>query len=79
MVDAIDAVAAEVPVGERHTVRGGLETIEELLDHLDDQSLTIELLEEETDGPQRNVVFVKVAHPTRDQTAYYLDGGTSKE
>jgi putative ATP-dependent DNA ligase len=79
MVETIRDVEAGETVGERHVVRGAPAVIDGLLDHLRDQSLTLEVqTDERTDG-ERVVEFVTVAASTTDRVRYYLDGGTRDE
>ena len=79
MVSAIRDVDAGETIGERHTVRGDPETIEALLEHLREQSLTIALESDRREDGERVVEFVKVAESSRDRIRYYLDGGTRDE
>ncbi|QRV14471.1 RNA ligase [Haloterrigena salifodinae] len=79
MVSAIRAVEAGETIGERHTVRGDPETIGALLDHLHDQSLTVDLESDRRVDGERVVEFVKVAESSRDRIRYYLGGGTRDE
>jgi len=79
MVETIRQVEAGETVGEEHTVRGDPERIAELLDHLRDQSLTVEVVEDERADGERVVEFVKVAESTTDRIRYYLGGGTRDE
>lgn len=79
MVETIQDVADGETVGERQTVRGDPETIDALLDHLHDQSLTLELETDRRENGERIVKFVKVAESTRDRIQYYLEGGTRDE
>jgi putative ATP-dependent DNA ligase len=79
MVETIEAVADDRAVGERHTVRGDPETVAALLDHLRDQSLTLEVDRDDCESGSRVVTFRKVAESTQDRIAYYLRGGTRDE
>ncbi len=79
MVRTIRDVADGETVGERHTVRGDPDTIDALLDHLRDQSLSLEIEADRREDGQRVVEFVKVAESTRDRIQYYLEGGTRDE
>lgn len=79
MVETIRAVDRGEPVGDRHTVRGSPSTIDSLLSHLRQQSLTLEIEADRTDGIERIVTFRKVASSTRDRIEYYLEGGTVDE
>lgn len=78
MVETIRNVDRGEPVGDRHTVRGRPSTIDSLLSHLRDQSLTLEIEFDQTDD-ERVVTFRKVAESTRDRIQHYLDGGTVDE
>ena len=78
-VETIRAVERGETVGERHTVRGESEPIDALLEHLRDQSLTLEVEADRHEDGERVVEFVKVAESTRDQVRYYLEGGTYDE
>jgi putative ATP-dependent DNA ligase len=79
MVETIERVAAGETIGERHTIRGESEPIEALLDHLREQSLTLDVERDRRVESERVVEFVKIAEATHDQTQYYLDGGTRNE
>jgi putative ATP-dependent DNA ligase len=79
MVETIRRVEAGETVGERHTVRGDPESIDALLDHLRDQSLTIDVVDDGRERGERVVEFVKVAESTTDRIRHYLDGGTRDE
>lgn len=79
MVETIRDVADEKTVGERHTVRGDSQQIDALLEHLRDQSLTIEIETDRHEGGERVVEFVKVTDSTRDRIRYYLEGGPRDE
>ncbi|MFB6305026.1 MAG: RNA ligase [Haloferacaceae archaeon] len=79
MVETIRDVDAGEPVGERHTVRGDADAVEALLDHLRDQSLTLDVESDRREGGERVVEFLKVAASTRDRTRHYLEGGTWEE
>ncbi|QLK26161.1 RNA ligase [Natrinema zhouii] len=79
MVSTIRDVADGETVGERHTVRGDPETIDALLEHLREQSLTLEFESDRRTDGERVVEFVKVAESSRDRIRYYLDGGTRDE
>ncbi|WP_276259527.1 RNA ligase [Haloglomus litoreum] len=78
-VETIRDVAAGETVGERHTVRGDPDTVEALLYHLEQQGLTVEVVEDRWEGDDRVVEFVKVAAATRDRVRHYLEGGTYDE
>jgi putative ATP-dependent DNA ligase len=79
MVDTIDDVAAGETVGERRTVRGESPEVDALLDHLRDQSLTLEVVSDRHEDGERVVEFLTVAESTQDRIRYYLDGGTRDE
>lgn len=79
MVETIRDVDAGETVGERHVVRGDEETVEALLEHLGDQSLTLETEALRREKGERVVEFVKVAESTQDRIRYYLDGGCRSE
>ncbi len=76
MVDTIEAVDADEPIGQRHTVRGDSATVSALLDHLEAQSLTLEIQTDDEQDAERLVEFIKVARATRDRIQHYLAGGT---
>jgi len=78
-VETIRRVERGDPVGETHTVRADPAAVEQLLAHLRDQGLTIEILTDDREDGQRVVEFVKVAQSTRDQIDHYLSGGTRDE
>ncbi|MFC6722516.1 RNA ligase [Halobacteriaceae archaeon SHR40] len=78
-VEAIRRVERGDPVGEIHTVRAEPAVVEQLLAHLRDQGLTMEILHDQHEDGQRVVEFVKVAQSTRDQIDHYLSGGTRDE
>ena len=79
MVETIRDAADGKPVGEEHTVRGDPDTIDSLLDHLREQSLTLEVQDDRREDGLRVVEFVKVTESTRDRIEYYLEGGTRDE
>jgi len=79
MVSTIRDVADGETVGERHTVRGDPDSIDALLEHLREQSLTLEFEADRREDDERVVEFVKVAESSRDRIRYYLDGGTRDE
>lgn len=79
MVETIRSVHEGETVGERHVVRGNPETVEALLEHLREQSLTLEIEADRSENGERVVEFVKVANSTQDSVRYYLDGGTRDE
>lgn len=76
MVEAIHDVERGEVVGDRHTVRGDPETIDALLAHFDDQSVTVRVDADQQEDGERVVEFVKVAESTTDRVEYYLAGGT---
>jgi putative ATP-dependent DNA ligase len=78
-VETIRRVERGDPVGETHTIRAEPAVVEQLLSHLREQGLTIEILTDDREDGQRVVEFVKVAHSTRDQIDHYLSGGTRDE
>jgi putative ATP-dependent DNA ligase len=79
MVETIRRVEAGERIGEEHTVRGDPASIDALLDHLRDQSVTIDVVDDRRDDDERVVAFLKVAESTTDRTRYYLAGGTRDE
>lgn len=79
MVETIRDVEEGRTVGDRHTVRGSPETIDALLAHLQDQSLSLEIEADRREGDTRIVTFRKIAEATRDRTEYFLSGGTIDE
>ncbi|QCS42457.1 RNA ligase [Natrinema versiforme] len=79
MVSTIRDVADGKTIGERHTVRGDPDAIDALLEHLREQSLTIDLESDRLEDGERVIEFVKVAESSRDRIRYYLDGGTRDE
>ncbi|QIB75587.1 RNA ligase [Halogeometricum borinquense] len=78
-VETIREVQAGKTAGERHTVRGDSESIDALLDHLRNHSLTVEIESDRHEDGERIVEFVKVAESTMGRTQYFLDGGTYNE
>jgi putative ATP-dependent DNA ligase len=79
MVESIRTVAAGEPVGETHTVRGSPDAIAELLTHLEEQGLSIEVLTDRREGDVRVLELRKVSNKTRDKVEHYLEGGTIDE
>jgi len=79
LVEAVERVEAGGQVGEHHTVRADPAVIEQLLAHLRDQGLTLEILDDRREGGERVVDFLKVAQSTQDQIDHYLSGGTLNE
>ncbi|SNZ16090.1 putative ATP-dependent DNA ligase [Natronoarchaeum philippinense] len=84
MTETIERVADGEAVGERHTVRGDPAAIDDLLDHLDAQGLTIDVqaddrVERERDGAERVVTFCKRVQSTNDTIRGYLDGQIVRE
>ncbi|MFP8951844.1 RNA ligase [Natrialbaceae archaeon A-arb3/5] len=75
MVETIRDVQADETIGERHVIRGDPESVEALLEHLREQSLTLEIKGDSCKEDERVVEFVKVASSTQDRIRYYLDGG----
>ncbi|XGI84456.1 RNA ligase [Halorutilales archaeon Cl-col2-1] len=79
MVDAVHEVEADENIGERHTVRGEPDVIEDLLDHIRDMGVhLITERDEENDG-ERVVTFVKKMQSTKDKTESYLEGQIVRE
>ena len=79
MVETIRDVDEGETVGNRHVIREQPETVEALLEHLREQSLTLETVDDRCEEGERVVEFVKVAESTRDRIRYYLEGGTRDE
>ncbi|MFB6093690.1 MAG: RNA ligase [Halanaeroarchaeum sp.] len=79
MVESIETVADGDSIGEHQTVRGDPETVDALLSHLRDQSLTIEVEADRRENGIRVIEFTKVAESSRDRIQYYLEGGTRDE
>lgn len=76
MVETIRAVEAGDTVGERHAVRGSPGAVGELLIHLENQGLSIEIEADRRQGEERVVEFVKVSNTTQDKIEHFLAGGT---
>ncbi|MFW6458301.1 MAG: RNA ligase [Halodesulfurarchaeum sp.] len=76
MVETIRAVQGGEVVGERHTVRGSPGAVGELLIHLEEQGLGLEIEVDREVGDERVVEFVKIANTTRDTVEHFLEGGT---
>lgn len=74
MVETIRAVGAGETVGERHTVRGTDAEITALLSHLDDQGLTVSVLDDRYEDGDRVVEYRKDAQSSTDKCRLYLDG-----
>ncbi|RRJ29674.1 RNA ligase [Halocatena pleomorpha] len=79
MVETIRDAANDKSIGERFTVRGSPQQIDALLEHLYDQSLTLEIDEITRENDEQTVEFVKVAEATRDQIHYYLEHGIHRD
>lgn len=79
MVETIRDVDTGETVGKRHVVRGDQETVEALLEHLGDQSLTLETEAVRREKGEHVVEFVKVAESTQDRIRNYLNGGCLSE
>lgn len=79
MVETIRDAENEASVGERFTVRGTPQQIDALLEHLYDQSLTLEIEEISRENGEQVIEFVKVAESTRDQIQFYLEEGIHRE
>ncbi|UPM44397.1 RNA ligase [Halocatena salina] len=79
MVETIRDTANGRSIGEQFTVRGSPEQIDALLEHLYDQSLTLEINEITRENDEQIVEFVKVAEATRDQIKYYLEEGVHRD
>jgi len=75
-VETIRDVDADEPVGERRTVRGAPESVDALLDHLRNQSLTLAVESDRREDGERVVDFLVLSESTRDTVQYHLDGGT---
>lgn len=78
-VEAIHDVERGDPLGSEHTVRGDPETVSDLLDHLADLGVRIEIREDRTDADERVVSFLKVSETATDQVRAYLEGTTVDE
>ncbi|MFT4883578.1 MAG: putative ATP-dependent DNA ligase [Natronomonas sp.] len=74
LVETIHEVDDGQPVGQEHTVRAPPRIVTELLSHLRDQGLTIDILDDETSAGERVVTFRKRMRSTEDKTKAYLDG-----
>ena len=74
MTDTVDTIADGERIGERHTVRAYPETVDALLEHLRNQGLTLEIIEDEESGDERVVTFEKRVQSTNDKTKSYLEG-----
>jgi putative ATP-dependent DNA ligase len=79
MADTVETVEGGEPVGERHTVRGDGDVIEELFEHFRDQGLTLEIEEDRREGGECVVTFLKRTQSTTDKTRAYLDGTIVQE
>ena len=79
MRDAIETVDDGDPVGERHTVRAGPETIDVLLEHLHGQGLQIEVVDDRRENGDRVLTFRKRMQATDDKIRHYLEGGIVEE
>lgn len=79
MVETIRDVDAGETVGERHVVRGEREAVEALLEHLGNQSVTLETEAVRREKGEHVVEFVKVSESTRDCIRNYLNGGRQSE
>lgn len=79
MVETIRAVESGETVGERHTVRGTDAEITALLSHLDDQGLTVSVLDDRYEDGVRVVEYRKDAQSSTDKCRLYLDGHVVKE
>ncbi|MFB6235092.1 MAG: RNA ligase [Halopenitus sp.] len=79
MVETIRDVEAGETVGDRHVVRGNSQTVEALLEHLRNQSLTLETESVHRENGEHVVEFVKVGESSQDRIQYYLDGGSLTE
>lgn len=78
MVETIQDVQNEKTVGEHHVIRGEPEVINALLEHLREQSLTLEIKSDYYENGDYVVEFVKVANSTQDRIRHYLDGEKSE-
>lgn len=74
LVETIHEVDDGQPVGQEHTVRAPPRIVTELLSHLRNQGLTIDILDDETSAGERVVTFRKRMRSTEDKTKAYLDG-----
>ncbi|WP_336135661.1 RNA ligase [Natronomonas amylolytica] len=74
LVETIEAVDDGQPVGQEHTVRAPPRIVTELLSHLREQGLTVDVLDDETNAGERVVTFRKRMRSTEDKTNAYLDG-----
>jgi putative ATP-dependent DNA ligase len=77
--ETVEAVADGEAVGTDHTVRGSPGTVAALLDHLRDQSLTVDVRADDRQDGERVVRFRKRSAASTDRIAHYLDGGTVDE
>ena len=79
MREAIEAVDDGDPVGERHTVRAGPETVDVLLEHLHGQGLQLEIEADYRENGDRVLTFRKRMQATADKIGHYLEGGIVRE
>ncbi|MFC5367123.1 RNA ligase [Salinirubrum litoreum] len=77
--DAVETVAGGGAVGTDHTVRGTPATVTALLDHLREQSITVEVRADDREDGERVVRFRKRSAASTDRIAHYLDGGIVDE
>lgn len=79
MIETIEAVERGEPIGDRHTVRGPPEVIDDLLDHFREMGMHLTVEDDRRTEGERIVTFIKVHQSTRDKTAAYLDGTIVRE
>ena len=79
MVDTIGAIDCGDIAGERHTIRGSPDLVDETLDHLAHLNIHVRIDEDATADGERVVTFTKRAKSTTDKIGHYLSGGTVTE
>jgi len=79
MVDAIERIESGERIGERHTVRAEPRVITALLDHFQDQGMTIDIEVDRHVEGERLLTFTKQIQRTNDKVEAYLDGTIVKE
>lgn len=79
MADSIERIAGGERIGETHTVRAEPRVVDALLDHYEDQGLTIDIESDRRVEGERVLTFIKRIQRTNDKVEAYLDGTIVKE
>ena len=79
MTDAIEAVDAGERLAEDHAVTAPPAVVDDLLNHLREMGLRLDIVEDVSQGSERHVNFRKIVQSSNDKIDHYLDGAIVKE